>query len=96
MTNSYISPEQYTDLVNEILDEFDFERVRDTMRALNWSWHTIGIPALGDLRRQARKLLTDLADLPDGVIATGGFEASRIDGYPKLQFIVADWDTYPW
>ena len=91
-----MTPDQYTTLVNDILDEFDFERVRDTMQALNWSWHSIGIPTIGDLRRQTRKLLISLADSPNGLVATGGFEASRVDGYPKLQFIVADWDTFPW
>ena len=44
-----------TELIDEILDEFDFEIVHRTMKALDWTWHgSVESPTIGDLRRMAR------------------------------------------
>ena len=40
--------------VEDILDEFDFNRVRVTMEALDWQWFNAedGLPSFGELRKQ--------------------------------------------
>jgi hypothetical protein len=82
-----------------IMDEFDFDRVLTAMEALDWRWLG-GTPTIGDLRREARRLLTDVYSTPDySIIATGGFTATQdSDGYLHLRFsideISADPDHY--
>lgn len=74
------------DMVNEVLAHFDFERVREVMGALNWTWAGKGIPTMRDLKEEAERLMycaikqaTDPGNLEHHDIgwisATGGFKA---------------------
>lgn len=74
------------DMVNEVLAHFDFERVREVMGALNWTWAGRGIPTMRDLKEEAEQLMygaikqaTDPGNLEHHDIgwisATGGFKA---------------------
>ena len=82
--------------VDEILDEFDFARVLLVMRHLNWEWRGTGIPTLGVLRREARRLL-DLALL--GIHTgskqysggSGGFWVRATPWDIRLTFEVQSW-----
>jgi hypothetical protein len=40
------------DAVEDILDEFDFEKVKKVMDFLDWKWHAAedGVPRIGELR----------------------------------------------
>jgi hypothetical protein len=90
------------ELVDKILDEFDFEKVKKTMDALEWVYYdspnkTISI---AELRRMARMLLDDVYDKPSSpeyTIGCGGFEAFRYMSagdptkYLSLKFVVTEW-----
>lgn len=92
------------ELVDKILDEFDFEKVKKTMDALEWVYfdspdETVSI---GELRRMARRLLDEVYDKPPSpeyTIGCGGFEAQRymeVDDptkYLSLKFVVTEWST---
>jgi len=89
------------DRIDEIMDNFDFKKVEQTMKALDWKWGMAdSIPEEYELRREARRLLKDVAsenvresDLRYAV-ATGGFKATKyFDGGLELEFIVTSWDT---
>jgi hypothetical protein len=41
------------DMINEVLAHFDFERVNQTMKALNWTWYNEGIPSIQQLKESA-------------------------------------------
>lgn len=93
------------EVVEDILDEFDFSVVQKTMLALEWAWATAeeGIPSLGEMRRQARTLLEDVynhSPSPNCTMATGGFEATRImeyasdEKYLSLKFVVSEYNNY--
>ena len=41
------------DMINEVLAHFDFEKVNQTMKALNWTWHGEGIPSIRSLKESA-------------------------------------------
>ncbi len=78
------------ELVDKILDEFDFEKVKKAMDALEWT----------QLRRLARRLLDDVYDKPPSpeyTIGCGGFEAFRhmavgdTTKYLSLKFVVTEW-----
>ena len=91
--------------IDEIMDQFNFGKVAEAMLALDWRWidADFGVPEEGELRKHARRLLSNVYDYAlkeddgddDFTMATGGFEASY---YPKLnklglKFVVESWDT---
>lgn len=99
----------YQEEIDDILDYFDFEKVHKAMEALDWEWvspYGLAVPLLGDLRKQARQLLTDaFKKVTPGLnseffIATGGFivQARTYDGdnkiYARLAFEVSSNDNW--
>lgn len=91
--------------IETILDEFDFHKVQKAMEALDWTWaSSAGVPAIGELRRCARRLLKYATDadiaVPEYMTGTGGFEVSRhlypgdAKRYYSLKFVVSDWNNY--
>jgi hypothetical protein len=87
--------------IESILDEFDFYKVQKVMQALNWNWATSnvenGTPTISELRKTARHLLKDVADVTLGYskIGTGGFYAQRdSEGCLTLSFTVEEWNGY--
>lgn len=104
--NTYrIKPEQTevefedpSDDIDDILDCFDFERVKKVMDFLDWQWYDCGVPEIWDLRKKARVLLNDVWNAvrkeaeksPDKEerysIANGGFyvEAIKYSESPKV------------
>ena len=92
------------ELVDKLLDEFDFEKVKKTMDALEWVYFdspdkTVSV---GELRRMARRLLDEVYDKPPSseyTIGCGGFEAFRYmpvgdpTKYLSLKFVVTEWSA---
>jgi hypothetical protein len=89
------------DRIDEIMDNFNFNKVEETMKALNWQWSsTNGVPEQHELRKQARRLLKDVStkNVSESdfryYISTGGFKATKyFDGDLALEFIVSSWDN---
>lgn len=90
------------DVIENILDEFDFQRVQTTMKALNWTYFDSAdaYPSIAELRKMARNVLKSAQDYPDKdfcMTGCGGFEAERhmFVGNPKkyytLRFVVTEW-----
>lgn len=93
MSDKYTS-EYWQEMQDEIMDNFDFEKVHTVMTALDWRWcSTNGVPEKSDLRRSARKMLRDCVELNRG--GTGGFKVSidRENGILTLLFVVEEWDA---
>ena len=93
------------DSIENILDEYDFQKVQKVMEALEWHWAVSddGLPSIGELRRLARGLLEDVyryEDAPFCMVGTGGFEATRtmdvgdLTKYLSLKFIVEEGNNY--
>lgn len=94
--------------IDEIIENFDWERVHKTMEALNWTWHDSEgeTPTLGALFRCASGLLHDAYDGAKMTeksysVATGGFIVRAfVDDETKeiyslrLAFEVCNWDSY--
>ena len=95
-------------VLDDIFDNFDFERVKKTMDALGWQWAYAkgenGVPTLDEIKQAAANLLWDLATDPDPEItihAIGGFRAERDFSDPenpwmRLSFEITDWDACPY
>jgi hypothetical protein len=50
------------DMVNEVLAHFDFDKVHQTMKALNWTWYGKGIPTLQELKESAEERMYNAID----------------------------------
>lgn len=74
-------------MVQQVMENFDFEKVYLTMKALNWTWgFSTRTPEIQDLKRTAEHLLRgsidgaikskDLKPWEGYLHATGGFKAT--------------------
>ena len=95
------------DTILDILESFDYERVKSVMDHLNWAWSSedgFKVPEMYDIRKQARKLLVECAQATlasnegEYVIGTGGFRAEGKlydDGFLwlRLAFIIEEYDN---
>ena len=88
--------------IEEIMDEFDFEKVHKVMKLLNWKWVGAddGVPRIAEMRRSARDHLARVANVKSGAIgsASGGFVARRetVEGQQRLSlaFEIASWEIF--
>ena len=86
--------------IEQIMDNFDFEKVHKAMVALEWEWYFgldgSRIPSVGALKKRAGELLSNVDDLiceGDTITSSsGGFEAKYVDGCLSLSFIVEEWE----
>lgn len=100
--------EDNRDLIDAVMDEFDFHKVHEVMEALGWTWHwTGGVPTIGNLRKSARKRCEEAMDAwahhytkydPEDYqpvsVESGGFKASFDGNKLLLEFIVTSWYEY--
>lgn len=90
--------------IEDLLDEFDFDKVKKVMDHLEWNYYNSADKqvSIGELRRMARDLLervynTDACS--DYFTACGGFEATRYmypgdpEKYITLKFVVTEWSN---
>ncbi len=81
-------------IIDEIMDEFEFEIVHRTMKALEWTWHgSVESPSIGDLRRAARGLLQELLKGNSHYVGMGGLYAYRIADTVGLRFEVTSYEV---
>lgn len=84
--------------IDEIMDWFDFERVADFMKKVDWKWApgasmTFGSPTVQELRSEARRMLNHLYRATCVEISCGGLVARLArDGYLSLTFEVTSWE----
>ncbi len=83
-----------SDKVEWILDNFDWESVIISMKALDWTWADEDCtPNYNELRSRAKSLL-EKCEKTGEYVATGGFEATNSDGFLRLAFVVTCMDDY--
>jgi hypothetical protein len=89
------------ELIDRIIANFDFGKVHEAMKALNWRWGSVGgVPSIGVLVTRAQELLHDVSNMDIGCsIKTGGFKAKKIesDDYGdglELEFILTSQEYY--
>ncbi len=80
-----------TTMVDDIMDEFDFEKVQRTMHALDWKWANtqMAVPSISELKDTARYLLIHVYNMRTDeykdahhevpvTCGTGGFRATAL------------------
>ncbi len=90
--------------VEDLLDEFDFDKVKKVMDCLEWVYFDSpdNEVSIGELRRMARRLLEiaySANPSPEYMTSSGGFEVTRYmhtgdtTKYLTLSFVVANWSN---
>ena len=88
-------------MIDDIIDEFDFNKVWTTMEYLGWRWGGQGVPTIKALIEEAKRLLkgaakSRLTDFKDeywemGITnGTGGFQAKAYCNEDKTEIIALD------
>ena len=91
-------------MIQEVIDDFNFERVHCAMTAVDWHWQTtegngLAVPTVARLKARARILLRDA--IKSKYLATGGLHAQYhpANGTEResfqLQFILCEADNCP-
>lgn len=89
------------EMIDDIMDNFDFNKVAKCMKALNWKWIAVpeGIPEESDIRKAARKLLQGVPETflkDERYSGTGGlyvrswYESTELV-LIEMTFVVAEW-----
>ena len=71
------------EVINRIIEDFNFEKVHQAMQTLNWGWlcTDMKVPSVGSLMACAQELLQDVSKMDvECSISTGGFRATKIAG----------------
>lgn len=89
-----MNEEKKNELIDEVMDDFDFHKVQKCMEALEWTYHDSEEipPPIPDLRKTARRLLRSVLNEKIVCCATGGFVATYYDNILSLRFEVESFD----
>lgn len=79
------------ELIDDVIFNFDFTKVRHVMYALDWTWYDTkdGVPSIRELRKSARERLETALTNDTGYSCSGGLEASYRNEVLILRFILA-------
>ena len=97
--------EHQLSLINDVIEEFEFEKVYIAMTALDWKWiapngaitnQSMAVPTIARLKQTATQVLT--SSIESGFAGSGGFVAryfthEELESF-TLSFVVAEYDTW--
>jgi hypothetical protein len=92
------------EMIQEILDNFDFEQMHKVMTFLNWKWYYDAVPTIEELKEIAKNLLNqtvkginNFKGFNNLFCSSGGFRAiGKKDGeviYLELLFECTSWNV---
>jgi hypothetical protein len=100
--------EQENKMIQDVLDNFDFNKCRTTMNALNWTWGFENTqPTIEMLKKSASERLRNAMDVAKKdkcsratyFSSSGGLKGNawvnrfgHIEGI-KLEFVITEWDS---
>jgi hypothetical protein len=93
-------------IIDDILNEFDFNKIHKVMVLLNWSWYSSksvsGIPSIQEMIKTATHLLESVIvrrfqmenEEEYIYIGSGGFYVYSIYNTIKLEFRITEWECF--
>lgn len=98
---------QRHEAMQDVIANFDWDKVSQVMNYLNWVWRGEGVPDVDKMQSTAMYLMdaayyeaarsNPVDGVREGRVATGGFEVhAYVDGAGvdfRLAFVLADWST---
>lgn len=102
---SNIIPKNIQEIIDGIIEDFDFTKVHNVMKYMNWEWCSEGVPSIEKLKECVIELLerayNGYFERGNGecyYLATGGFEASYMydnnEDCFELKFVLESVDNY--
>lgn len=86
------------ELIDEVMDNFDFGRVVKAMKAMDWEWFNgngMSVPDEARARTCVRDLIKTLQeDKECNFTATGGFNVSYKEGELNVKFVLDEYSAY--
>lgn len=85
------------ELIDDIMDNFNFEKVHKVMTFLNWTWYNLEtmkeyIPTIQEIRSSARDRLKTVLLEKYGYCESGGLVARKYDDDTiSLEFKIESW-----
>lgn len=91
--------------IDDIMDNFDFTRVRECMELLNWKWVDpddggFRVPKTSRIKNTVRRLMQEAMDSSKAnySVGTGGFQVNKTTEEGKvflsLSFVLTSWDNH--
>lgn len=84
-------------MIADVMEHFDFDKVRKVMLHLDWKWDIgegeMTVPSTYRLTKKAESLLRRVATSDDEeprICSTGGFTAKMFDGALSLSFVLEE------
>lgn len=78
------------DMIDEVMDNFDFEKVQKMMFAVGWQWGNseggYSVPHVAELRQEARRMIKNTFKEEVFALGSGGFEVQRGEDYIRLSW----------
>lgn len=98
-------PTNIQEIIDGIIEDFDFDRVHDVMEYMDWRWREKGVPSVEKLKKESLNLLQqayihylEQNNNEPHSIQTGGLEAyyENIDGEDcfELKFVLESVNNY--
>jgi hypothetical protein len=98
--------ERHQKMMFDIMNHFDYDKVHNVMKHLEWEWSGKGIPTVDDIRFAARERIESVIKVclseanpnEEYFSSSGGLKATAIkDDYGQitflqLEFILTGWD----
>ena len=89
-------------MITDIMEDFDFEKVRRVMLPLDWKWDIgngeMTVPSIYRLMKEAEQLLRDVAkyygEKDRHTISTGGFTATLDEDTLWLSFEIEEGEAF--
>jgi len=81
--------------INYILDNFNFTEVNRVMTILDWHWWSAvnKVPSVDELKKEAKRMLSDVYDNEYISSSTGGFKVTKFEDHLELLFIISDYSS---
>ena len=98
--------ERHQTMMFDIINNFDFQKVHDVMKYLNWTWYPKGIPTVDNIIFGAREKIESVIKVclleakPDEeyFVSSGGLKATAIKNeygqitFLQLEFVLTSWE----
>lgn len=103
--------EKIINVLDEIMENFDFEKVKKVIDTLDWKWDGLErfdptdnfklkkgfyVPTLDEIKQFAANLLWDCANMKDAVVATGGFRVEKDFSDPEDPWMRLAFEVTDW
>jgi hypothetical protein len=98
--------DRHQKMIFDIMNNFDYDKVRIVMKHLEWEWFGKGVPSIDDIRFAARERLESVIENclldaePDDAyfVSSGGLRATAIKNdygqitFLELEFVLTSWE----